>query len=92
MWFVYIIRCSDNSLYTGVTTNIERRFKEHQESKKGSKYARAKIPLRVVYQETHINRSEAQIREAKLKKLTKAEKEKLVKSADHKNRNRPTTK
>lgn len=92
MWFVYMIRCSDNSLYTGVTTNIERRFKEHQESKKGSKYARAKIPLRVVYQETHPNRSEAQIREAQLKKYTKTEKEKLVKSAEPKNRNRPTTK
>lgn len=91
-WYTYMIRCSDNSLYTGVTTNIERRFKEHQESKKGSKYARAKIPLRVVYQETHPNRSEAQIREAQLKKLTKAEKEKLVKSQESKNRNRPTTK
>ncbi len=77
-WFVYIIRCSDNSLYTGVTTNIERRFKEHQESKKGSKYARAKIPLRVVYQETHPNRSEAQKRESAIKKLSKSEKLHLI--------------
>lgn len=79
-WYVYMIRCSDASLYTGVTTDIARRFKEHQESKKGSKYARAKIPLRVVYQETHKSRSEAQIREAQLKKLDKKEKELLVKN------------
>jgi putative endonuclease len=78
-WYVYMIRCSDASLYTGVTTNIERRFKEHQESKKGSKYARAKIPLRVVYDETHNSRSEAQIREAQIKKMTKVEKEALLK-------------
>ena len=77
-WYVYMIRCSDASLYTGVTTDIERRFNEHKESKKGSKYARAKIPLRVVYSETHASRSEAQIREAQLKKLEKKEKEALV--------------
>jgi putative endonuclease len=79
-WYVYMIRCSDASLYTGVTTNIDRRFKEHQESKKGSKYARAKIPLRVVYIEICASRSEAQIREAQLKKFTKEQKEALVKA------------
>lgn len=79
-WYVYMIRCSDASLYAGVTTDVERRFKEHKESKKGSKYARAKIPLNVVYIERHANRSEAQIREAQLKKLKKEEKEALVKA------------
>jgi putative endonuclease len=79
-WYVYMIRCSDASLYTGVTTDITRRFKEHQESKKGSKYTRAKIPLKVVYEEKHGSRSEAQIREAQLKKLEKKEKEVLVTS------------
>jgi putative endonuclease len=78
LWYVYMIRCSDGSLYTGVTTNIERRFKEHQESPKGSKYARAKIPLRVVYEETCASRSEAQVREHQIKKLSKKEKETLV--------------
>lgn len=77
-WYVYMIRCSDASLYTGVTTNVERRFKEHQESKKGSKYARAKIPLRVVHIETYATRSEAQVREHQIKKLTKKEKECLI--------------
>ncbi len=79
-WFVYMIRCSDASLYTGVTTDIARRFKEHKESKKGSKYARAKIPLRVVYEETYANRSMAQKRESEIKKFEKKEKELLVKS------------
>ncbi len=79
-WFVYMIRCSDASLYAGVTTDIERRFKEHQESKKGSKYARAKIPLKVVYRETCASRSEAQVREAQIKKMKKEDKEKLIKT------------
>jgi len=79
-WYVYMIRCSDASLYTGVTTDIERRFKEHKESKKGSKYARAKIPLRVVYEETCASRSLAQKRECVIKKFEKKEKELLVKS------------
>ncbi len=79
-WFVYMIRCSDASLYAGVTTDVERRFKEHKEGKKGSKYARAKIPLRVVYVEACASRSEAQIKEAKFKKMKKEEKETLVKA------------
>ncbi len=80
-WFVYMIRCSDGSLYTGVTTNVERRFKEHQENKKGSKYARAKIPLRVVYTETVTSRSDAQKREWVIKNMKKIEKESLVKKS-----------
>lgn len=79
-WCVYMIRCSDASLYTGVTTDIVRRFNEHKESKKGSKYARAKIVLHVAYVETCASRSEAQIREAQIKKLDKKEKELLAKS------------
>jgi putative endonuclease len=78
MWYVYMIRCSDASLYTGVTTDVSRRFKEHKESTKGSKYARAKIPLRVAYQEQYESRSEAQKREAFLKKLPKRDKELLI--------------
>lgn len=81
-WYVYMIRCSDASLYTGVTTDVERRFNEHKESKKGSKYARAKIPLRVVYVETCATRSEAQKREWVIKSLTKREKEILIKNLD----------
>lgn len=75
-----MIRCSDASLYTGVTTDIERRFKEHQEGKVGAKYTRAKIALHVAYMEACGSRSEAQIREAEIRKLTKIEKEMLAKS------------
>jgi putative endonuclease len=82
-WYVYMIRCSDASLYTGVTTDTDRRLREHKESKRGSKYARAKIPLRVVYKETFTSRGPAQIREHEIKKLSKIEKERLVKRAPH---------
>jgi putative endonuclease len=79
-WFVYMIRCSDTTLYTGVTTDVDRRFAEHKEGgRKGSKYARARIPLKVVYSEFSNSRSEAQKREHEIKKLTRAEKEILVK-------------
>lgn len=80
-WFVYMIRCSDGSLYAGVTTDVERRFAEHKEGGKvGAKYTRARIPLHVAYVETCASRSEAQVREHQLKKLKKEEKEVLVKS------------
>lgn len=74
-----MIRCSDASLYTGVTTDVERRFAEHQKGRKGSKYVQAKIPLCVVYSEKCKNRSEAQMKEAQMKKLKKEEKEALLK-------------
>lgn len=77
-WCVYMIRCSDASLYTGVTTDIDRRFNEHKEKKVGAKYTKAKIALHVVYVEPCASRSEAQIREAQIKKLAKAEKEALI--------------
>lgn len=76
-----MIRCSDGSLYAGVTTDVERRFAEHKEGGKvGAKYTRARIPLHVAYVETCASRSEAQVREHQLKKLKKEEKEVLVKS------------
>lgn len=81
-WYVYIIRCSDASLYTGVTTDVERRFAEHKEGgRKGSKYARAKIPIKVVHVEICTSRSEAQKREYVIKQMTRAAKEELIKGA-----------
>jgi len=79
-WFVYMIRCSDASLYTGVTTDVTRRFNEHKEGKTGAKYTRARIVLHVAYTEACASRSEAQVREAQLKKLPKKDKEILVKT------------
>ncbi len=74
-----MIRCSDGSLYTGATTDVERRFKEHKEGKTGAKYTRSRFPISVVYQEPQPSRSEAQKRESALKKLQKPEKEALLK-------------
>ena len=77
-WFVYIVRCSDNSLYTGITTNIERRLNQHNNGK-GAAYTRSHMPVELVYKEGFKNRSEASKREHDLKKLGKQEKELLVK-------------
>lgn len=77
-WFVYMLRCSDNSLYTGITTDVERRVKEHNEAKAGAKYTRAKRPVELVYEEQAESRSVALKREAQLKKLKKYEKEDLL--------------
>ena len=80
-WFVYMLRCADGSLYTGVTTDVTRRVKEHNGEggkAKGAKYTKAHRPVALAYQESVISRSEAQIREANLRRLSRQEKEKLV--------------
>jgi len=77
-WFVYMLRCADNSLYTGVTTDVERRVVEHNAKKSVTKYTRVRQPVSVAYQEKAESRSEACKREAQLKKLTKKDKESLV--------------
>ena len=76
-WYVYILKCADSTLYTGVTTDIERRLKEHNHEKIGAKYTRARRPVSLVYKENYQNRVEATRREAELKKFSKAEKRKL---------------
>lgn len=81
-WYVYILRCADNSLYCGITTDITRREQEHNGQKKlAAKYTRARQPVKVVYQETLLNRSMAGRRECAIKKLNKKTKEMLVRSA-----------
>ena len=81
MWYVYLLRCADNSLYTGITTSIERRILEHNNcNKKGAKYTRVRRPVALAYSEQLTDRSEASRREYQLKQLTKREKEKLVSS------------
>ena len=78
MYFVYILKCKDGSLYTGITTNVERRFKEHKEGKGGA-YTRAKKAIKILYTEKIKNRSKASKREAEIKKLRRAEKYALIK-------------
>lgn len=76
-WHVYIILCSDNSLYTGVTTDMERRFRQHAEGK-GAKYFRGRQPVRVVYLEGDHSRSSAASREARIKAMDRTEKIDLI--------------
>ena len=77
-WVVYILRCGDGTLYTGITTDVEKRFIVHS-SGKGAKYTRGRGPLELVYQEECGDHSSALKREAEVKKLTREEKEKLIK-------------
>ncbi len=76
-WFVYIIHCTDDSLYTGITTDIEKRYKQHA-TQKGAKYFRGRKPRQLVYIEGEHDRSSATKREIEIKKLTKKEKLKLI--------------
>ncbi len=77
-WYVYIVSCRDKTLYTGVTKDLSRRLKEHNDGKKGAKYTRARRPVKLVYSEKWNSRSEACTREYCLKKLVLAEKLKLI--------------
>ncbi len=79
MYFVYILRTSKNTLYTGQTNNLERRMREHSEKLgRGAKYMRAFDSFELVYKESLETRGEALKREAKLKKLTRVKKELLL--------------
>ncbi|ROR97989.1 putative endonuclease [Sinobacterium caligoides] len=84
-WTVYIIRCSDQSLYTGISTDAERRFDEHHEThlrqgNKGAKYFYGRAPVTIVYREQHSSRSAASKREAAIKKLSRSKKLQLIAS------------
>ncbi len=70
MWHVYIIECSDNKLYTGITTDIDRRLSEHN-SGKGGRFTRHRTPVKLVYRQSAANRSEALKREAGIKRLSR---------------------
>ena len=76
-YLVYMLRCSDGTLYTGMTNNIERRFKMHSAGR-GAKYVRTRLPLKIVYIERGFTKVEALRRERKIKSLCKKAKEKLV--------------
>ncbi len=77
-YFVYILECSDKSLYTGITTDITKRLNEHNNSSKGAKYTKARRPVKLVYQEPSLNRSTASKREYEIKKFTRLKKLKLI--------------
>ena len=79
VWYLYILRCKDNTLYTGITTDVEKRLEAHR-SGKGAKYTRGRDPLELVYRECCGSHSDALKREAKIKKLSRDAKESLVKT------------
>ena len=74
-YFVYFLRCSDQTLYIGITTDLERRVDEHNHSSKGAKYTRARRPVALLYAESHDDKSSALKRECELKRLSRLQKE-----------------
>ena len=78
-WYVYILRCADGSLYTGIATDVMRRLDEHKTGvRSAAKYTRARRPVKLVYQEPQDSRSAAARREYQIKQLPRAEKEALI--------------
>ena len=77
IWYIYMIRCADNSLYTGITTDVGRRFQTHQKGK-GAKYLKTRKPFKLVFQQAVGDRSQASKVEYKAKRLPKSKKEQVV--------------
>lgn len=77
-WFVYMLRCADGSLYTGVTTDLARRMEQHNSTRQGAKYTRYRRPVSLVYCEAFLGRAAAQKREYEIKKLDKSSKEEMI--------------
>jgi putative endonuclease len=82
MWFVYIIECRDETLYTGITTDVRRRIEEHNASEKGAKYTRGKRPVTLVYHKRCADRSAAAKEEYRIKQLSREEKQMLISKMD----------
>lgn len=77
-WYVYMIQASDGSLYTGITTDVDRRFQEHLGGNKGAKYFQGRKPEKVVFVEEGHDRSSASKREAEIKRLRREQKLVLI--------------
>ena len=82
-WYLYILRCKDNTLYTGITTDVEKRLEAHRGGK-GAKYTRGRGPLELVYRETCGSHSQALKREVEIKKLSRLEKQNLIGKTEEK--------
>ncbi len=78
MYYLYILKCADKTLYTGITVDLERRIKEHNHSSLGAKYTRARRPVKLVYSKKFRSRSSAAKAESRIKHLTRAEKLELI--------------
>ncbi|MGB9951951.1 GIY-YIG nuclease family protein [Haloarcula sp. Atlit-7R] len=78
---MYVLRCSDNTFYTGYTTDVERRVREH-DAGDGAKYTRGRTPVELIHVESFASQSDAMSREYEIKQYSRAEKERLVESSD----------
>lgn len=78
MRYIYILRCKDNSLYTGITTDLERRIIEHNSTTLGARYTKSRRPVLLVWSTVYNTRQQASSEEYRVKKLSKKEKEKLI--------------
>jgi predicted GIY-YIG superfamily endonuclease len=76
-WSVYVLRCGDESLYTGIAKDVHARLSKHQKGK-GAAYTRTHLPVTLIYQENSMTRSAALMREAAIKRLPRPKKEKLI--------------
>ena len=76
-WTVYILRCGDGSLYTGIAKDVRTRVKQHSEGR-GAAYTRTRLPVKLLYQEGGLTRSQALIREAQIKTMPRSKKEELI--------------
>jgi putative endonuclease len=82
-WYLYLLRCKDGSLYTGITTDVERRFSEHRgKGNKGAKYCRGKAPIEIAYVKKIGSQSRALKIEYRVKRLTKQRKEKIIRDSE----------
>ena len=80
MWYVYILKCSDKTFYTGITTDLKRRLAEHNHSKLGAKYTRGRRPVKLAYLRKLKNKIKAAKEEYRIKKLSRKEKLALIKN------------
>ncbi|HLP43737.1 MAG TPA: GIY-YIG nuclease family protein [Candidatus Nanoarchaeia archaeon] len=80
MYYVYILKCKDKSLYAGSTNNLERRLHQHNHSKNGAHYTKIRRPVKLQYSEVHKTYASARKREAEIKRLKREEKEELIRS------------
>jgi predicted GIY-YIG superfamily endonuclease len=76
-WSVYILRCGDASLYTGIAKDVRARVKQHNEGR-GATYTRTRLPVKLLYQEDALTRSEALVREAQIKAMPRSRKEEII--------------
>jgi len=81
-WFVYIVECADGTLYTGITTDLQRRLLEHNYGSRSAKYTRSRRPVRMLWNIEVENRSEASKKEARIKKMTRAKKLDMINEKD----------